>query len=352
MVCLDQGPAKVLFYKENMEQEKVLRIGLPKGSLNMASRGDTHEVLTNAGWDIRGYEPGKESKGISILNDPEIKPFLIRPQSAAILLSRGMMDVAVTGADWIKEETVNGNQNGIRRIGDLEYGQTRLVVAIPVESEFNSLSDFLMSLKGRKKPALCFTEYVNLTRQKIMQSEAYQTLFGDKSPLVQIRGLVDGQNNLMQVINSDGVTEGFIELGADIIADNTQSGNSLKAYGLREIETIMESSVGLYAGPSCEGWKDYKAHEIYEQLYGAVVGKRYFDVKFNVPLVPEMVDSLTAYLIREGLCANEPTIVSGDQFAQVNILIPKGRFPSTLEILRGDYCASAIVRSEVKQFIR
>lgn len=332
--------------------KREIRLGLPKGSLNTLGRGDTYEVLTDAGYDVRGYEPGKENRRISIGNDSEIKPFLIRPQSAAILLNRGMLDVAITGDDWIREESINGNQNDIRKIGDLEYGQTRLVLAIPTGSDFKTLSDFLESLRERERPTLCFTEYVNLTRQRLMQNEVYQVLFGSVPPLVQIRSLIDGQNRLLQVINSDGVTEGFMDLGADIIADNTQSGDSLKAYGLREIDEVMKSSVGLYAGPNCKGWKEYKAREIYEQLYGAVIGKRYFDVKFNIPLAPRMTDSLIKYLIEERLCANEPTIVWGDEFAQVNILIPRGRFPRILEILKRDYCASAIVRSKVEQYMR
>lgn len=326
-----------------------IRLGLPKGSLNTLGRGNTYEVLADAGYDVRGYEPGKETRRISITNDLEIAPFLIRPQSSAILLSRGMLDIAITGDDWIQEESVNGNQNGIRKIGDLEYGQTRLVLAVPTETDFKTLSDFLESARGRERATLCFTEYVNLTRQRFMQNEVYQALFGDESPLVQIRSLVDGQNRLLQVVNSDGVTEGFVDLGADIIADNTQSGNSLQTYGLREIDEIMKSSVGLYAGPSCTDWKEYKTREIYEQLYGAVVGKKYFDVKFNIPL--SRISKLREYLITTGLCADEPTITLGEQTAAVNILIPRKTFPTTLQTLRETYGVSAIIRSEVKQYI-
>lgn len=333
-----------------MEQEIRLRLGLPKGSLNTPGRGDTKQVFIDAGYDIRGYESGKEVRNISVANDIEIKPFLIRPQGAAILLSRGMLDIAITGDDWIQEESVKGNHDGIRKIGDLEYGQTRLVLAVPAESNFKTLSDFLESIRGRNRATLCFTEYVNLTRQRLMQNEVYQSLFRNVSPLVQIRGLTDGQNRLLQIISSDGATEGFIDLGADIIADNVQSGDSLRAYGLREIEEIMKSSAGLYAGPSCTGWKERKAQEIFEQLQGAVTGKRYFDVKFNIPL--GVVDKLREYLVEAGLCADEPTVTIGKQFAAVNILIPSKTYPNTLKMLRETYGASAVVRNEIKQYIK
>lgn len=332
-----------------MKQE--INLGLPKGSLNTVGRGNTQQVLLDAGYDVRGYEPGRESdKHLAIDNDPEIIAFLTRPQSVPVELSRKLLDIAITGEDWVIEETISGAQNGIRRIGDLEYGQTRLVVAVPTNSAYESLSDFFRSLKGRPEPILCFTEYVNLTRRRFMQDEAYQEIFGNKKPLVQVRGLVDGENNLVQILNSDGVTEGYIAKGADIVVDNTQSGDTLKEYGLRELEQIAQSSVGLYGGPSCVGWKERKAQEIFEQLKGAVVGKNYFDVKFNIPIAG--VERLREYLVSAGLCADEPTIVLGQKFAFVNILIPRGIFPDTLKILRGEYYATAVIRSQINQFIK
>lgn len=327
-----------------------IKLGLPKGSLNTPGRGDTRQVLTDAGYDVWGYESGKESdRNLSIVNDPEIIPFLTRPQSVPIELSRKLLDIAITGEDWIREEGISNAQNGISRIGDLEYGRTRLIIAVPSSSTCESLSDFFKSLRGRERPILCFTEYVNLTRQKFIQNEAYQAIFGDKRPFVQVRGLIDGENRLVQILNSDGVTEGYIAKGADIIVDNTQSGSALIEYGLRELEQIMESTAGLYAGPSCTGEKERKAQEIFEQLQGAVVGKRYFDVKFNIPVA--YVEKLKEYLISAGLCADEPTITRGDRYAAVNILIPRRTFPGILQTLRGDYCASAIIRSEVKQYV-
>lgn len=346
MVCLVTEARKGLFYWRNMIKE--IRLGLPKGSLNTPDRGDTRQVFIDAGYDIRGYESGKESdKDLAITNDPQIKPFITRPQSTAVELGEDMLDIAITGEDWIREGAVNGRRNGIRKIGDLEYGQTRLVLAVPETSNFTSLSDFFRGLK-RGRPIRCFTEYLNLTSQQFMQNEVYQTLYGNVQPLVEIRGILQGENRLVRIIYSDGATEAYIRKGADIIADNTQSGTSLRESRLREIGEIMKSSVGLYAGPSCTGWKERKAEEIFEQLQGAIVGKRYFDLKFNIPL--SEAATTRRYLVEEGLCADEPTMIPMTKFAAVNILILRNRFPTILQALR-NLGASAIVRSEVKQFI-
>ena len=324
-------------------------LGLPKGSLNNVNRGNTYQLLVDAGYEVRGYEPGKESNEIGIMNDPEIKGFLTRPQSAPVELNRQILDIAIIGEDWVHEESVNYKEKLIRKIGDLDYGQTRLIVGVPKESPYNSLTDFFRANKDRKTPILCFTEYPNLTRQFFMNNQGYKEVFGDSIPFVQVRGLRDGDNQMVQVINSDGATEVYIAKGADLIVDNTQTGSSLRKAGLKELETIMESSAGLYAGPSCKGAKEDKAHMMFEQLFGAIKARKYFDVKFNISNLK--VSDVKDFLLSNEYCSDEPTVVKGSTFSQVNVLIPKNKFPAMLKGIKS-YGASSIVRENVKQYVK
>ncbi len=324
-------------------------LGLPKGSLNNVNRGNTYQLFVDAGYEVRGYEPGHESNEITIINDPEIKGFLTRPQSAPVELNRQILDLAIIGEDWVQEESVNYKEKLIRKIGDLNYGQTKLIVGVPKESPYNSLTEFFRANKDRKTPILCFTEYPNLTRQFFMNNEGYKEIFGDRIPLVQVRGLRDGDNTMVQIINSDGATEVYIAKGADLIVDNTQTGNSLRKAGLKELEIIMESSAGLYAGPSCTGLKDEKAQMIFEQLFGAVNARKYFDVKFNIS--NQKVDDVNNFLLSNDYCSDEPTVVEGSSFSQVNVLIPKNKFPIMLKGIKS-YGASSIVRENVKQYVK
>lgn len=324
-------------------------LGLPKGSLNDVNRGNTYQLFVDAGYEVRGYEPGKEENEINIMNDPEIRGFLTRPQSAPVELNRQMLDIAIIGEDWVREESVSMEGKLIRKIGDLDYGQTRLIVAVPQDDPNESLTDFFRANRDRKTPILCFTEYPNITRQFFMNNTGYQEIFRENSPLVQIRGLLDGDNEMVQVINSDGATEVYIAKGADLVVDNTQTGSSLKKAGLKILETIMESSAGLYAGPSCTGKKAEKAKIIFEQLFGAIKARKYFDVKFNIanPRVEEVKD----FLLSNEFCSDEPTVVQGKIFSQVNVLIPKNKFPEMLKGVK-KFGASAIVRENVKQYVK
>jgi len=262
-------------------------------------------------------------------------------------LNRGMVDIGIVGEDWIKEESVLRESNTIK-IGDLDYGKTRLIVAVPKDSPYDNLSDFFRANKDRKTPILCFTEYPNLTRKFIMENEVYQEIYGDAVPFVQVRGLTDGDNEMVQVINSDGATEVYIAKGADLIVDNTQTGSSLKKAGLKEIETILHSSAGLYASGSCNEEKLNKAKMIYEQLLGAITAKKYFDVKFNISNYK--IEEVSKYLIENKLCADEPTINQGSDFSQINVLIPKSRFPEMVDAIK-KFDATSIIRNDLKQLV-
>jgi len=326
-------------------------MGLPKGSLNKKERGNTQQVFLDAGYDIVGYEPGKESdRKLKIANDLEIELSLCRPQDAPRDLSQGIYDVAIVGEDWVRERAIVRNGGQVRKIGDLGYGKTGLIIGVPSESKYGSLSDIFTENQGRARPVLCYTEYPNITRQCIVKNSAYQNIFGKQVPFIDAGVLTEGDNESVRIITSAGVTESYIKKAdADFIVDNTQTGSALKEYGLRILEPIMDSSAGLYAGPACVGWKEEKAQEIYEMLKGAVYGKDYFDVKFNVPI--DQVTSVKGYLTTEGLCADEPTLSIGEKFAQVNILIPRLRFPEICSSLKNGYGAKSIVRNEVKQYI-
>jgi len=328
-----------------------IKLGLPIGSLNRVGRGDTFKVLTAAGWTIDGYEPGKESPSdLQITNDPQIQAFLCRPQSAPRDLNKGMLDVAIIGEDWVEDYSVNKNGRGIEKIGDLGYGAVRLIVGVDTKSNYKSLSDFFRRNIKREDPILIFTEYVNITRKWVMQNGVYREIFGDKVPLSEVRGREEGNNQLVQILNSDGLTENYIAKGGQLIVDNTSSGKTLRENGVRELEKIMDSKVGLYKGPSCYGSKNVKATEIYDFLKGAVVAQNFFNIIFNVPKT--YTDETRAYLMEENLCANEPTINRQELFSTFNIIISKDDFPLTSTILRRDFKATALGKVKLDLYVK
>ena len=328
-----------------------IKLGLPKGSLNTPGRGNTESLFLDAGYEIKGYTPTRESdRGLRIANDPEIDLYLTRPQSAPSELSRGLLDIAVIGADWVREETLD-RASDITFLADLEYGGARLVAAAPKEHPADDLTAFFQAEAERASPIICYTEYLNLTRSHFLKNPGYQERFGQKAPLVLVRGITEGENEQVQVINSDGVTEGYIAKGAALVVDNTQTGSTLRAYGLKEIDQLMTSTAGLYGGPALEldAWKAEKARDISDHLIGVVTARKYNDVKFNVPKA--RFEGLMAYLESHHLYSQHPTITEAGDWYAVNIVVPKETWPKISRELKRDSEASAIVRSDLKQLI-
>lgn len=87
---------------------------------------------------------------------------------------------------------------------------------------------------------------------------------------------------------------------------------------------------------------------IYEQLLGAITAKRYFDVKFNI--ANTKIEEVSNYLIDNRLCADEPTITQCSDFSQINVLIPKSKFPEMVDAIKG-FDAKYIIRNDLKQLI-
>jgi ATP phosphoribosyltransferase len=100
LLLLPQNYRYKLIGKSIMYSEKLI-IGMPAGSLANASRGgNLIQLLNNAGFETRGYEDGGPTnfKSISYLFGWDG-----RPQEFGSQLGIQELDVAIAGADWIKE---------------------------------------------------------------------------------------------------------------------------------------------------------------------------------------------------------------------------------------------------------
>ncbi len=183
-----------------------LKLGIPKGSLETS----TIELFRKAGWTItvssRSYFPA--------IDDDDVECMLIRPQEMARYVELGVIDVALTGKDWILDHDVV-------EVAELVYSKqlkrpVRWVVAVPEASSIQSVAD----LQGKR----IATEAVALTERFLAQ-----------------HGVV------AQVEFSWGATEVKPPHLADAIVDVTETGSSLRANKLRIIAEIMQSTTRLIA---------------------------------------------------------------------------------------------------------
>jgi len=95
---------------ETGELIKPIRFGLPKGNLNRteSNRGCTKTLFDLAGYNIKGYEPGKEEDMPRVKElEGLIEFYCMKPRQLPALLDEHLIDIAIIGRDTIEEYLAN-----------------------------------------------------------------------------------------------------------------------------------------------------------------------------------------------------------------------------------------------------
>ena len=223
-----------------------LKIGLPKGSLQET----TFRLFKNAGYNIKLLERSY----VPAIDDPEIEGLVIRAQEMARYVEDGILDMGITGWDWVLEQNAEVVELTRLKYGKVGFRGVKWVVAVPADSKIKRIED----LKGKK----IATELVSFTKRYLKK-----------------RG-IDAQIEF-----SWGATEVKPPLLADAIVEVTETGASLKANNLRIIDTILESETVLIANKKAwkDPWKKRKMENIVILLKGALVAEEKVGLKMNVP---------------------------------------------------------------------
>ncbi len=232
---------------KTQSSNKVLKLGLPKGSLQEA----TFKMFRKAGFNIslsneRSYFPS--------IDDPEIEPVLLRAQEMSRYIEDGALDCGITGNDWILE-----NKSDVVRVTDLIYAKqgmnkVRWVLAVPESSGIKSVK----GLAGKR----IATELINVTKEYFRKYKVN-----------------------VEVEFSWGATEVKVSAGlVDAIVELTETGRSLKANKLADIATICESTTQFIANKNAykDSWKKSKMDEISLLLKGAITAEGKVGLKMNV----------------------------------------------------------------------
>lgn len=260
---------------------KQIKLGIPKGSLENA----TIELFQKAGWKIsvssRNYFP--------VIDDPEITCSLVRAQEMARYIENGVLDLGLTGLDWILE-----NEADVQYISDLVYSKVstrkaKWVLAVPDDSPIKKIED----CAGKT----ISTELVNFTKNYFKQ-----------------------RNVPVQVEFSWGATEAKVVEGlVDAIVEVTETGSTIRAHGLKILETLLETNTKLVANKkSCaDRWKMGKIQQIAMLLRGALSAEKMIGLKMNVPqesldrivdIIPSLTSPTVAQLYRSDWLSVETVI--------------------------------------------
>jgi len=220
----------------------VVKIAVPKGHLEET----TVRLLQDAGIGVIGRD-GRQL--FAKTNDPEIELVFVRAEDIPDFVARGSTDLGITGIDLVCE-----SGGGVVELMDLCYGFTRMVVAASEKSGIRSVRD----VKSGTRVA---TEFPNITKRYFAKKKI-------KIELVDITGAAE--------------ISPLIGL-ADIIVDVTSTGTTLRAHGLKIVDTIMESTSRLIVNRKSLKEKKSKIEDIVTAISSVVKARGKKLVLMNVP---------------------------------------------------------------------
>jgi ATP phosphoribosyltransferase len=283
----------------------MLRLVIPKGSLEE----QTLRLFEAADLQVRRGSP-RDYHG-SIDDERIERVSLLRPQEIPTYVQDGLFDLGITGQDWIAETGAD-----VEVLTSLSYAKsgtghgTRIVLAVPAEHPATSAKELA---EGSR----ISTEFERLT----------QRYFDDLGIAVK-------------VVWSFGATEAKVPEIVDAIVDVTETGSTLRAHGMKIIETLLESEVLLIASraAAADRAKRRAMDDVATLLLGALHAQGRVLIKLNVSeerlkelleVLPSMKAPTVSPLAEEGNYAVETVVEKGS----VNTLLPLLKARGATDIL-------------------
>jgi len=265
--------------------QQPIHLGLPKGHMAQG----VHDLLGDAGITVtptaRGYRPVLSLSGF------EVK--ILKPQNIVEMLDLGSRDVGFAGADWVRELRA-----GLVEVLDTGMDTVKLVAAAPEEWEQLPVRRLVVA-----------TEYLNLTEAWVAE-----------------------QRLDAEVIRSYGATEVFPPEDADVIVDNSATGGTLRANGLRIVDVLGESSTRLYASQQAmaDPYRKERITDLALLLESVLNARRRVMIEVNAPA--DRLESLVALLpsMREATVAP----LFGSQGYAVRAAVPRVDLPTIIPAIK------------------
>lgn len=197
----------------------------PDGAVCLAladghQQAHTIKFLMECGLRIRGYgSPLRTRRPVADFPGVEVK--VIRPQDMPLQVANGNFDLAITGRDWLNDQLYQFPSSPVAELLDLEFGRVRIVAVAHRDLPADNTEEMGNLMRSGRMPVLRIaTEYTNI-------ADKYAR---------------DNHLSPYRVIPSWGATEAFLPEDADVLIENTETGETLRKNNLKIIETLFEST--------------------------------------------------------------------------------------------------------------
>ena len=214
-------PEKTTQYPLREAAESMVRLALPDGHQQLP----TLRLLSKAGIQIDDY-PSAVGNRRPTTNLPGVMIKVIRPQDMPLQVANGNFDLAITGRDWLMEHLYRFPSSPVKELLDLKLGKVKIVAVVSNDLPVTDAHGLRQLNAERLVPLRVASEYVNI-------ADKYAR---------------DNHLGLYRVVPTWGASEAFLPEDADLLIENTETGQTLARHNLKIIDTLFESTACLIGG--------------------------------------------------------------------------------------------------------
>lgn len=235
-------------------------------------------------------------------------------------VGEGKVDLGITGADQVAEHDAHlplEEVSNVEQILDLGFGRCKLQVQVPEKGPIQTVQDLV-----GKNIVTSFTglteDYFARLEGQVSRKESV-TNSGTSTPILKSKIKYVG-----------GSVEAACALGvADGIVDLVESGETMRAAGLKAIDTVVESTAVLIKSKKTTNEK--LVNLILARIQGVITAQRYVLCQYNVPRV-----KLTeAAKITPGKRAPTVTALEEPDWVAVSSMVEKRNIATVMDELTG-----------------
>ncbi|HON89894.1 MAG TPA: ATP phosphoribosyltransferase [Spirochaetia bacterium] len=280
-----------------------LRLLIPKGRI----LNSILELFRDSGIVLRATERGY--RPLSSLQWLDVK--IMKPQNIGELLELGSHDAGFTGYDWLQETHAD-----VETVMDLGLDPVSIVSAIPEKFEPATLV---------QKELVVATEYINIAK-----------------------AWLDTKGYRYRLLRTYGATEVFPPDDADMVIDNSSTGETLRENGLKVVDTILTSST--YFVSSKQAMENPDKRMYIDQL--AMLFTAVLDARERVMLEMNISKAALSSLAGKLPCMRSPTIAPLYEQSgyAVKIAVKRNEVPQLIPLLK-TMGATDIVEYELRKVI-
>jgi len=198
--------------------ETAVRLALPDGH----QQKPTLDLLNKASIKVDDY-PSSRGNRRPTTNLEGVMIKVVRPQDMPLQVANGNFDLAITGKDWLMEHLYQFPSSPVAELADLKFGKVKIVAVASKELPVSDAYSLKQFNAERPVPLRVASEYVNI-------ADKYAR---------------DNHLGVYRMVPTWGATEAFLPEDADVLIENSQTGQTIARHNLKIIDTLFESTACL-----------------------------------------------------------------------------------------------------------